>query len=142
MTTLTDAEREAITVAVLRYYGYTDADLAEAAQIHPGRVCDDDCFDREGEYVHPGVYEELHRTSAIVVDIIGPEIEALIAARLERQREALRVALVGKANEAWSQHNQYADEGQTLSASMYGDQAETWEAAATLVREYQPGEDT
>lgn len=75
-------------------------------------------------------------------DHVCPAVERLIAARLAEQREAIRVALIQQANTAWGEHNAAADDGCINAATEHGHAAETWEAAATLVREYQPGEDT
>lgn len=77
-----------------------------------------------------------------VHSVLERAVESIVAARLAEQREAIRVALVQQANAAWGEHNAAADDGCINAATEHGHAAETWEAAVTLVREYQPEEDT
>lgn len=71
-----------LTLTILRHYGYTDDDIAEAEAVHPGRVCDEDtCWDEDGENIHPSAYNDLYLTATLVVDVVLPWIERRDAAR-------------------------------------------------------------
>lgn len=68
-----------LTYTIMRFYGYTDDDIAEAEAVHPGRVCDDDCFGEDGKSVHPGAYDELGGAGSTVVEAIWPWVAAHLA---------------------------------------------------------------
>ena len=69
-------DNRAVYTTILRYYGYTDADIAEAEQVHPGRVCSDDCYGEDGKTTHPPAYAGLGGTAAMVVEVVLPWMAA------------------------------------------------------------------
>lgn len=87
-----DALTEDLTLAVMAHYGYTPDDIAEAEAVHPGLVCGEDCWDEDGENVHPSAYNDLGVTAALMVDVVTPLLADRLAPLLA-ERDNLSSAL-------------------------------------------------
>ena len=90
---LSDDLAQDLTYATIRHYGYSDDDIADAESVHPGTVCGEDCYDEDGRTIHSAAWTELAQTAPVMVDVVVPHVERIIAARLGEQRERIAEAI-------------------------------------------------